>query len=1239
METRHTTRRRTRTLWLMLCAAIICACVFALPASAANVEKTHVPLDVKNWMRYLPNDMPISEINMPGTHDSGTTHIDLHNWARCQALDLKDQMGMGMRVFDIRLVIRRFTTSDKAEDLIVTHGNCWAYTGSGHSTYLRLSHCISYAKDFLKDHPDEVIVFNICAEDEKEKTKPIIYDYILHNQYADHPDAKVVTFMSGREVPRLGDVRGKVVIISDDDEKTYTKYEMEYQLDKDLDGKIQKKVDRINRIFTTPYQNNWRIDYLGIDRQKWPTFYRDEKAYNEPGREANSDVKYIGTNITNKDDDSKHWFGSGPYWCAEQFYKNDGIKNIIIPSGYRYGWITMDFPEMDKNFTNKIILSNYDLWDVNFEIVYPEGLSPEGDFVPHLKWTDAKTGKTTTRKKLNTQPKQKKTEGGYVTESILVPITAVRSNYHYYADVPQIPKYYVTVEKIYRPYSDFTAGKDMGSKGVYTVRYTYMHEPNNGDLTVMIDWTACKDTSYRSWTFEDFMQRTKDGIPVSYRDSQGGQYSFTVSDTQPGIGSWVEPVYGADTWTDTKWTMIIHNVPVFDVDDERLVYQVGEPGTVLVSPYICITTKNPAPYTFTIVMSYDTRARNIQVPIVWMDDNDAYDTRAQAVTELAASDFVQTARGMTAYSDAGEINVESPVPHQVDEQNISYSFNDFYPDGVVTQRFITTDDLTRYRVENSDRTYISFSSRKVALNSPVSMILQADLDVNVIWDDDGNADGRRPTKLEFSLKDPAYAASVIGESSGTADPDRWSCSFAMDAIELVSGRGYSFTVGDVTKPQSYTLEYTMEKLDGAPHYVLNITCHYTQTYEEITGNVNWIDGGLPIVHRAGTEPVPNPTVYRTYLPDPDGDAVTEKVETDPSLWVWNDDLTEYSYSDKKFFPALDPETGIEYTYSIEAPKLPGYMDETAIMLDMSYTRAVQISGRVDWKDQRLTYEQPTVQLLRDGEPVGEPVQTTDFLYCFDDLPVSDADSIPYAYTIEATLPGYRYFMDYQDPVRDTSGGETAGFITQNVLIYPLVDPVAVDIPVRLLLVDKQGEPVDTTREPDTFTFVMAGLPDLEIEEQTLELSRENGFSGAFHFTFDPRGAKQFTVSITQKVARFNPSWTYDTHTGTAKITLVYGETAMALVDPADGSEVLFRNVYSPTGAVASIDLVKQIDNKVAGMAEVPDRTFRFRLERVYPDNTRVPVDYVSGVGARSLRFSRIPYDTAGEYRYIVSELV
>lgn len=189
METRHTTRRRTRTLWLMLCAAIICACVFALPASAANVEKTHVPLDVKNWMRYLPNDMPISEINMPGTHDSGTTHIDLHNWARCQALDLKDQMGMGMRVFDIRLVIRRYTTPDKAEDLIVTHGNCWAYTGSGHSTYLRLSHCISYAKDFLKDHPDEVIVFNICAEDEKEKTKPIIYDYILHNQYRDHPDA------------------------------------------------------------------------------------------------------------------------------------------------------------------------------------------------------------------------------------------------------------------------------------------------------------------------------------------------------------------------------------------------------------------------------------------------------------------------------------------------------------------------------------------------------------------------------------------------------------------------------------------------------------------------------------------------------------------------------------------------------------------------------------------------------------------------------------------------------------------------------------------------------------------------------------------------------------------------------------------------------------------------------------------------------------------------------------------
>lgn len=180
---------RFHRLWISLAVLCICACMFTLPASAADTNITHAPLDVNNWMRYLPNDMPISEINMPGTHDSGTTHISLHNWARCQALDLKDQMGMGMRVFDIRLVKLMLTTSDKAEDLIVTHGNCWAYTGSGHSTFLRLSHCISYAKDFLKDHPDEVIVFNICAEEEKEKTKPIIYDYILHNQYRDHPGA------------------------------------------------------------------------------------------------------------------------------------------------------------------------------------------------------------------------------------------------------------------------------------------------------------------------------------------------------------------------------------------------------------------------------------------------------------------------------------------------------------------------------------------------------------------------------------------------------------------------------------------------------------------------------------------------------------------------------------------------------------------------------------------------------------------------------------------------------------------------------------------------------------------------------------------------------------------------------------------------------------------------------------------------------------------------------------------
>jgi hypothetical protein len=45
----------------------------------------------------------LSEINIAGTHDSSTAFVSMENMARCQSLTVKEQLDMGIRLFDIRL--------------------------------------------------------------------------------------------------------------------------------------------------------------------------------------------------------------------------------------------------------------------------------------------------------------------------------------------------------------------------------------------------------------------------------------------------------------------------------------------------------------------------------------------------------------------------------------------------------------------------------------------------------------------------------------------------------------------------------------------------------------------------------------------------------------------------------------------------------------------------------------------------------------------------------------------------------------------------------------------------------------------------------------------------------------------------------------------------------------------------------------------------------------------------------
>ena len=54
-------------------------------------------------MSFIPNGTPlINEINIPGTHDSAMYFTTLGTLAKTQDMDIKQQLEMGIRYFDIR---------------------------------------------------------------------------------------------------------------------------------------------------------------------------------------------------------------------------------------------------------------------------------------------------------------------------------------------------------------------------------------------------------------------------------------------------------------------------------------------------------------------------------------------------------------------------------------------------------------------------------------------------------------------------------------------------------------------------------------------------------------------------------------------------------------------------------------------------------------------------------------------------------------------------------------------------------------------------------------------------------------------------------------------------------------------------------------------------------------------------------------------------------------------------------
>lgn len=188
-------------LWIVPLALILAVAVlmYVVPAFE-SVDKTAVEGSA-DWMKELPDDLPISELIIPGTHDSATKNVQLAFFSKCQALTVREQLEAGFRYLDIRLAV-------EGERLKLMHGfvNCQE-GGLPWSGTLYLDSVLQDCYDFLREHPNETILFAVKKEHGDETVEQ--FQTILHSYIIENPAAWAIT----DKIPTLGKVRGKILLL------------------------------------------------------------------------------------------------------------------------------------------------------------------------------------------------------------------------------------------------------------------------------------------------------------------------------------------------------------------------------------------------------------------------------------------------------------------------------------------------------------------------------------------------------------------------------------------------------------------------------------------------------------------------------------------------------------------------------------------------------------------------------------------------------------------------------------------------------------------------------------------------------------------------------------------------------------------------------------------------------------------------------------------------------------------
>jgi 1-phosphatidylinositol phosphodiesterase len=135
----------------------------------------------------------LSELSVPGTHESCARHEPLPGTAKCQNLSIDEQLTAGVRYFDIRCHHFR-------DHFDINHGPI--------SQQLTFEDVLASVHGFLDGHPSETVILSV-----KEEFTPLLNTRSFEATFESYVEKDKALWYLDTSVPKLAEVRGKAVLL------------------------------------------------------------------------------------------------------------------------------------------------------------------------------------------------------------------------------------------------------------------------------------------------------------------------------------------------------------------------------------------------------------------------------------------------------------------------------------------------------------------------------------------------------------------------------------------------------------------------------------------------------------------------------------------------------------------------------------------------------------------------------------------------------------------------------------------------------------------------------------------------------------------------------------------------------------------------------------------------------------------------------------------------------------------